>query len=91
MTTLQLPVIPILFQHYKPLIAPILQHLAYGVVVHIGTLYRNRMLHSLLVRELNIQSFKDGVIFSTLLSPTVYASCIVATHERILYAVSEEI
>ena len=59
MTALQLAIITILFQYHQPLLAPILQHLPDGVVVHVSTLYGYRVLHSLLERELDVQSLKD--------------------------------
>ena len=91
MTVLQLPIIPVLFLYHKPLLAPVLQHLPHGVVVHIGTLYRHRMLHRLLERELDIQSLKDRIILATLLSLTVQTACIVATREGVLDTVTEEV
>ena len=81
MTALQLPVVTILLEHHKPLLAPVLQHLPHGVVIHIGTLYCYRMLHRLLERELNIQSLKDRVVPAALLTLTVQTACIVATRE----------
>ena len=86
-----LPVRSILFEYDQPLLAPVLQHLPHGIVVHIGTLYRYRMLHSLLERELDIQSLKDRVILATLLSLPVQTACIVATREGVLDTVTEEI
>ena len=38
MTTLQLTIVTILFQHYEALFSPVLQHLTHGIVVHVGTL-----------------------------------------------------
>ena len=35
MTALQLTIVAILFQHYQPLLTPVLQHLPDGVVVHV--------------------------------------------------------
>ena len=59
MTALQLTIITVLFQHHEPLLAPILQHLPDSVVINVSTLYGYRVLHSLLERELDIQSLKD--------------------------------
>ena len=71
MTALQLTIVPVLLQHHESLLAPVLQHLANGVVVHVSPLHRYRMLHSLLERKLDVQSLKDGVVLTTLLSFTV--------------------
>ena len=40
MTALQFTIITVLLEHHKPLLAPVLQHLTHGVVVHVGTLQR---------------------------------------------------
>ena len=68
MTALQLTIVAILFEHYQPLLTPVLQHLTDGVVVHIGSLYRYRVLHSLLEGKLDIQSLKDRIVLAALLS-----------------------
>ena len=71
MTALQLTIVTILFQHYEALFSPVLQHLTHGVVVHVGTLHRYAVLHSLLEGELDIQSLKDRVVLAALLSLTM--------------------
>ena len=91
MTTLQLTIITILFLYHELLFAPILQHLPHGVMVHVGTLHRHRLLHSLLERELDVQSLKDGVVLAALGALTVHIAGIVATLEGVLYAVAEEV
>ena len=91
MTALQLTIVAILFQHYQPLLTPVLQHLPDGVVGHVGSLYRYRVLHSLLEGKLDIQSFKDGVVLASLLSFTVHTTRIVTTLESVLNAVAEEV
>ena len=52
-----LPVRSILLEHHKPLLAPVLQHLPNGVVVHVGTFYRYRMLHRLLEQSRLVKAF----------------------------------
>ena len=64
MTTLQLTIVSILFQHHKSLLAPVLQHLAHGVVVHTCALDGYRVLHGLLEGELHVEAFVDGVVLS---------------------------
>ena len=91
MTALQLTIVAILFQHYQPLLTPVFQHLADGVVVHVGTLHRYRVLHSLLEGKLDVQSLKDRVVLATPLSLAIGTACIVATLESVLNAVAEEV
>ena len=91
MTALQLTIVAVLFQHHEPLLAPVLQHLSYGIVGHVGTLHRHRLLHRLLKRKLDVQSSEDRVVLAALGAITVQAACIVATLESVLYAVAEEV
>ena len=91
MTALQLPVVAVLLEHHKSLLAPVLQHLAHGVVVHPGTLHRYAVLHGLLEGKLDVQALKDGVVLAALLPLTVHAVRIVAALEGVLYAVAEEV
>ena len=53
---MNLSILTILFQHYEALFSPVLQHLTHGVVVHVGTLHRYAVLHSLLEGEPNSES-----------------------------------
>ena len=91
MTALQFTIITVLLEHHKSLLAPVLQHLANGVVGYVATLHRYRVLHSLLKSKLDIQSLKDRVVLAALLSLTILSACIVATLESILDAVAEEV
>ena len=91
MTTLQLAIITILFQYHEPLLAPVLQHLANGVGVDIGTLHCYRVLHCLLESKLDVKSLKDRVVLAALLALTVLSACIVTTQESVLYTVAEEV
>ena len=91
MTALQLPIIPILFLYHKPLLAPVLQHLPHGVLIHVGTLHGHRTLHRLLERELEIQTLIDGVVPAALRSFSIQVARIVATHESVLDTVAEEV
>ena len=62
------PVSAIVGQKDQSLLAPVLQHLLNGVAFHTGALHGNALLHSLLERELDVQSPKDGVVLAALLS-----------------------
>ena len=61
MTALQFTIITVLFQHHKPLLTPVLQHLANGVTRYVGTLYADAVLEGSLEAELHVQTLKDRV------------------------------
>ena len=91
MTALQLTIIAVLFEYHESLFAPVFQHLADGVVGHVGTFDGNRMLHGLLERELDVQSLEDRVVLAALGALTVLSAGIVAAQESVLDAVAEEV
>ena len=58
--------------YYQTLPAPVLQHLLYTVVSDACTLHSYGVLHSLLERELRIQSLIDGIILAALRTFTAH-------------------